>query len=198
MNENFFIYKKSFSQDAKPDLSFIPMMTRRKLSPLVKTAFSTIYNCYEGGDIPLVFASQHGEFDILKKLISQYTEDNEVSPIAFSSSVHNSAIGTFSLLNKVNSKYTAVSAGKNSLSNGFMEAVTENSPTLFCFADTLPHPASVSCLIGKTPDIGADKILLTLDENEHNEDEFKAFVAFLNGETNIFKAPYYTLRRAYD
>lgn len=195
MNEKFFIYKKSYSTDEKPDLSFIPMMTRRKLSPLVKSAFSTMYDCYDGKDINLVFASQYGELDILNKLISQYSQDNEVSPIAFSSSVHNSTAGIFSLLNNIKHKYNAISAGEHSLSNGLSAALTETDTVLFCYADTFPHPASVSCLIGKTAAPDADEIILELRQNTGVKNELEEFIKFLNNEKDSFDAPFYTLRR---
>ncbi len=196
MNRKFFIYKTSYSTDLNTDLSFIPMMTRRKLSPLVKCAFSTIYNCFEKDDINLVFASQYGEVDKLNLLIEQYTKENEVSPIAFSSSVHNNTIGTFSLLNKINNKYNAVSAGEYSLSNGLLEAITANETTLFCYADTIPETKSVSCLIGNVKKDNADEIELSLRKNECYGNEYKNFIKFLNKEENYFLSPFYCLRRA--
>lgn len=195
MNHKFFIYKTSYSTDINTDLSFVPMMIRRKLSPLAKCAFSTIYNCFEKDDINLVFASQFGEVDKLNLLIEQYTNENEVSPIAFSSSVHNNTIGTFSLLNKINSKYSAVSAGEYSLSNGFLEAITTDETTLFCYADTIPDTKSVSCLIGNISKANADEVELILQKNDDVGDEFKNFIKFLNKEENYFLSPFYCLRR---
>lgn len=195
MNHKFFIYKTSYSTDLDTDLSFVPMMTRRKLSPLAKCAFSTIYKCFDKDDINLVFASQYGEVDKLNSLIEQYTSENEVSPIAFSSSVHNNTIGTFSLLNKINSKYNAISAGECSLSNGFLEAIIADETTLFCYADTIPEIKSVSCLIGNIQKDDADEIELTLQKNDSMGDEFKNFIKFLNKEEKYFLSPFYCLRR---
>ena len=195
MNHKFFIYKTSYSTDLNKDLSFIPMMTRRKLSPLAKCAFSTIYDCFDKDDINLVFASQYGEVDKLNLLIEQYTSENEVSPIAFSSSVHNNTIGTFSLLNKINSKYNAVSAGEYSLSNGLLEAITANETTLFCYTDTIPETKSVSCLLGNIKKDDADEVELILQKNNSMGDEFMNFIKFLNKEENHFCSPFYSLRR---
>ena len=197
MNQKFFIYKKSISTEEKPDLSFIPMMTRRKLSRLAKIAFATIYACcYENmPSVNLVFASQFGEFEILENLIAQYSAENEVSPIAFSSSVHNAAIGNFSLLNNIKNKYNAVSAGKNSLSNGLLEAVVEKEETLFCYADTIPYSKSISCLVGRENKENADEIEIYPAQNTVCDDEFERFANFLNKETDEFLSPLYTLRR---
>lgn len=198
MNEKFFIYKKSYLKDEKIDLSFIPMMARRKLSPLAKIAFSTIFNCYEKDNINLVFSSQYGEVDKLLLLIDQYKNDNEVSPIAFSSSVHNSTIGTFSILNSIKKKYNSISAGKNTLSNGLLEAVMGEENVIFCYADTLPQPQSVSCLIGPEKRENSDEIEVILTSNQVTNDEYKRFTEFLDKKTEEFITPFYTLRRKYD
>lgn len=197
MNQKFFIYKSSVSIDEKPDVSFIPMMTRRKLSRLAKIAYSTLYGCHpdlsEG--VNLVFASHYGEFDILENLIEQYSSENEVSPILFSSSVHNATIGNYSLLNNIKNKYNAVSAGENSISNGLLEAFTESEKTLFCYADTLPYSKSLSCFVGHEEAENSDEIQIIMTENLPNGQEFERFARFLNKETDEFEAPIYTLRR---
>ena len=195
MNEKFFIYKTAYSKDDKPDLSFVPMLMRRKLSLLAKLTFYVLNSCYDGRDINIVFASRNGEYDRLEKLIKQYTEENEVSPVAFSSSVHNAAVGTFSLFHKITSKYNAVSAGENTISNGFWEAFSEDKPTLFCYADTLPEPVAVACLIGKIPADGADKIEFIKESNSKVSDNYDDFVNFLSGKSDEYRAGFYTLRR---
>ncbi len=195
MNEKFFIYKSSYIKNEKPDLSFVPMMARRKLSTIARISFALLNECYAGSDVNLVFASQFGEFDRLEALIAQYISENEVSPISFGSSVHNASIGAFSLFKGIKNKYNAVSAGVNSLSNGFLEAVTEDDKTLFCFSDTLPELRGASCLIGKVPAEGADVVEFIPEKNDCLEDEFEKFVRFLKKECEEFKAPVYTLRR---
>lgn len=195
MNEKFFIYKVSILENEKPDLSFIPMLIRRKLSSLSKIAFSTIYGCYQKEDVNLVFASRYGEFDKLGLLMGQYQNENEVSPLSFSSSVHNATIGNFSLINNIKNKYNAISAGENTISNGFLEAVTEREKTLFCYADTIPEDKSFSCIIGKEILPDADKIELVSASNICDDNEFKRFTEFLKKEKDEFFAPFYTLRR---
>ncbi len=195
MNEKFFIYKSSYIKNEKPDLSFVPMMARRKLSTIARITFALLNDCYAEPDINLVFASQFGEFDRLEALISQYTDEKEVSPISFGSSVHNASIGAFSLFKGIKNKYNAVSAGVNSLSNGFLEAVLDQEKTLFCYADTLPELRGAACLIGKVPSEGADEIEFIPEKNDCNKDEFVRFVRFLNKENSEFISPVYTLRR---
>ena len=78
------------------DLSFMPPMTRRKLSLVDKASLSVMHKAYNGNETEIVFASQYGELDRLDKIIAQYQEDNEVSPFTFSTSVHNCVAGQFS------------------------------------------------------------------------------------------------------
>ena len=51
----FFIYKHAFSQGENIDLSSIPMMTRRKLSPAGKIAMSTMLEVYDGDKTQTLF-----------------------------------------------------------------------------------------------------------------------------------------------
>ena len=80
----FCIKKISHSAGENIDLSQIPMMMRRKLSPVGKIALSTILQCYEGDDIKLTYSSRYGELERVVKLIKQEHEENEISPAGFS------------------------------------------------------------------------------------------------------------------
>ncbi len=195
MNEKFFIYKTSVLKSENLDLSFIPMMARRKLSPIARITFALLNECYDGNDVNLVFASQFGEVDRLESLISQYTTDGEVSPISFGSSVHNASVGAFSLFKGIKNKYNAVSAGENSLSAGFWDAISEKEKTLFVYADTLPELSGVACLIGKEPQAEACEYELYISQNSAQDNEYQRFVKFLTKDAQNFTAPYYTVRR---
>lgn len=119
-------------------------MARRKLTSVDKTALCIMNECFSSLDeknrnIKIVFASQYGELDNLNKLIKQYTEENEVSPATFSGSVHNSAVGQFSLLNKITKSYNSVSAEDVTFGAGLTEAVlsADDDYVLYCFCDAL-------------------------------------------------------------
>ena len=143
----FYIKKISHSTGENIDLSQIPMMMRRKLSPVGKIALSTILQCYDGEDVRLVYASRYGELERVLKLIKQEHEDNEISPTGFSFSVHNSTIGLFSLINNLHSAYNSVAAGEDSLSAGLLDAVMNREKTLFCYAESVDRFESISMLI---------------------------------------------------
>ena len=143
----FYIKKISCSTGENIDLSQIPMMMRRKLSPVGKIALSTILQCYDGQDVKLVYASRYGELERVIKLIKQEHEYNEISPTGFSFSVHNSTIGLFSLINNLHSSYNSIAAGEESFSAGLLDAVMNKEKTLFCYAESVDRFESVSILI---------------------------------------------------
>ena len=112
---------------------------------------------YEGNDIKLVYASNYGELERVKKLLDQKNTEGEMSPTGFSFSVHNSSVGLFSLLNKINSPYSSISAGENSLSAGILESVITNDDVLFCFAESIGGLRGAACTFGRKPRVGAIK-----------------------------------------
>ena len=143
----FYIKKIACSTGENLDLSQIPMMMRRKLSPAGKIALSTILRCFDGEDVRLVYASRYGELERVVKLIKQEHEENEISPAGFSFSVHNSTIGLFSLINNLHSSYNSIAAGEESFSAGLLDAVMNKEKTLFCFAESVDRFESISMLI---------------------------------------------------
>ena len=149
------------------DVSFLPPMARRKLSALDKAALCIMNECLtsleeKDRNIKIVFASRYGELDRLKKLVYQYTQENEVSPATFSGSVHNSAVGQFSLLNKITKSYNSVSAEDVTFSAGLIEAVlsADDDYVLYCFCDALtPDTAhGFGCIISPHGEANAELI----------------------------------------
>ena len=153
-----FCIKTYCTKNAKStDVSFLHPMARRKLTPVDKTALCIMNECFSSLDeknrnIKIVFASQYGELDNLNKLIKQYTEENEVSPATFSGSVHNSAVGQFSLLNRITKSYNSISAEEFTFEAGLTEAVLTASDcdVLYCYCDAItPDTAhGFGCIIG--------------------------------------------------
>lgn len=148
-------YEKETAQTA--DISFLPAMARRKLTTLDKTALSVMNKCCREmlpdnlQSLKLVFASQYGELERLKKLVAQYTEENEVSPATFSGSVHNAVIGQFSLLNKITQSYNSISAENYTFEAGLIEAIitANDCDVLYCYCDSMEKDdaRAFACLI---------------------------------------------------
>lgn len=140
-------------EDHKPDVSFIPMMVRRRLSIVERAALHVAWNVFnpkegedvpanlpEMGAVPVVFASRWGEIGTTLKLMRQLHSEGEMSPAAFSSSVHNAAPGAWSLFTKNRTPYTAIAARERTYEMGLLEAETqlaagEADAVLFVYAE---------------------------------------------------------------
>ena len=188
----FRIKKISYSEGENIDLSAIPMMMRRKLSPVGKIAMSTMLDCYgeNSNDIKLVYASRYGELERVVKLIKQEHEDNEISPTGFSFSVHNSTIGLFSLLKNIHSSYNSIAGGENSFSVGLLDAVMNREKTLFCYAESVDRYESISILIDFDE---GEKVVIKDNTDNLSPNHFSDFI---NGGRYI--CPLYILERVND
>lgn len=187
MNETFYIKKFSYINSSDVDISFVPMLIRRKLSLIDKISIKTISEVFEPDIDEIIFASQYGSIDKMKSIIKQYSEDNEVSPFAFSSSVHNYFVGLFSLINKITTPYNALAAGENSLSAGLINAIISNKKkVIFCYADNYDNPKSVACLISKEKIDNSIEYRFLKENKLENNNEFENFIPFLEGKTKYF------------
>lgn len=124
------------AETPRPDVSFVPPMERRRLTPLERAALSVAWRVLPKGEqIPVVFASRWGEIGTTLKLIRQLHDEGEMSPAGFSNSVHNAAPGHLSLLAGNKAPYTAVAAGPDSYDMGLLEASTYPGRVLFVYAE---------------------------------------------------------------
>ena len=120
-------------EESRPDVSFMPMMVRRRLSLVERAALHVAWRIFNdsadgAGDVPppdavpVVFASRWGEVGTTLKLMRQMHMEGEMSPAAFSSSVHNAAPGAWSLFTKNKAPYTAIAARARTYEMGLLEA----------------------------------------------------------------------------
>lgn len=186
----FFIKKLSYSTGENIDLSNVPMLMRRKLSPAGKIALNTMLECYEEGIKNLCYASRYGELERVVKLIKQEHEDHEVSPSGFSFSVHNSTIGLFSLIKDLHIPYNSIAAGEDTFSAGLLDAVLNREKTLFCYAESVDKYESISILIDFET---GEKVRIIPNETGLKPNTFSEF---LNGEQYI--CPLYIMERVND
>ncbi len=107
----------------KADVSFLPMMQRRRLSPLAKAAIAAAWPCGESFvNQPAVFCSIHGESQNYFELLTDLATAQEISPTRFSLSVHNAIAGLYSQFRGTSSPYIALAGGTESLFAAFLEA----------------------------------------------------------------------------
>ncbi|MDD5033512.1 MAG: beta-ketoacyl synthase chain length factor, partial [Methylococcaceae bacterium] len=105
------------------DVSFLPMMQRRRLSPLAKAAIAVAWNCRDQeSELPTVFYSAHGESHNYFALLSDLADAADLSPSGFSHSVHNAIAGLYTLYSGTRSPYLTLAGGPEGLFSAFLEA----------------------------------------------------------------------------
>jgi hypothetical protein len=135
MQQDFIIQKWAVWPPLQPDaelesarqqelLASVPKMLKRRLSPLAKTVFCAANQCLnEHMIVPAVFSSSHGELAKSFNLIKMLEAGEEISPTAFSLSVHNAIAGLFSIAWQNKLQCTVVAPGEEGLAAAFIEAI---------------------------------------------------------------------------
>ena len=187
---------------AKPDVSFIPPLERRRLTGVERAALSVAWQVRPEGDVPVVFASRWGEIGVTVKLMTQFHADREMSPAGFSASVHNAAPGAFSLLTHNHAPYTAIAARERSLEAGLLEALAQGAAGVFVFAEE-STPAFYAPAFGPLQPACALAVRLEpggpcradFRSAECPPVSFDAADAFFSGRADALEAASFTLRR---
>ena len=171
---------RATDENPLPDVSFVPMMTRRRLSPVERAALHVAWKVFERpddtpevalpekGTVPVVFASRWGEIGTTLKLMRQMHIEGEMSPAAFSSSVHNAAPGAWSLLTKNTAPYTAIAARERTYEMGLLEAETQLKASkceavLYVYAEESP-PSYYQPLLQETTPSHSVAMLIAPDK----------------------------------
>lgn len=129
--------------DAQPDVSVVPAMLRRRLSPIGRAALSVIMPLAQThGAMPLVYVSRHGDLNRTLGLLEELAKGEPMSPTAFSLSVHNATAGLFSIQQQLTQNITALSGGAQELVPGLLESLglcDLHTPRVLCvFCDETP------------------------------------------------------------
>ncbi len=195
-----------------PDISMIPAMKRRRMSSLTKMAFATALDCVKDTDEHpnCIFASQHGELTRTVKILNTLVDMEDVSPTDFSLSVHNTALGLFSIHTHNKQPATTVAAGEDSFGYGLLEAAIllarfPDTPVLLVFFDE-PLPQPLSKLLDKPEEAISIALLLSsrainnsvdikiamnfnhVEKNTAVDNSAEAFLKFLLSESPIGQA----------
>ncbi|MDD5275043.1 MAG: beta-ketoacyl synthase chain length factor [Methylovulum sp.] len=105
-------------------LAKVPSLLKRRLTPLAKTVFCAANQCLDDGHfLPMVFSSTHGELGKSFGMMEMLATGEEISPTAFSLSVHNAIAGLFSMVWGNKLQCTVVAPGEEGLAAGFIEAL---------------------------------------------------------------------------
>ncbi|WP_131976970.1 beta-ketoacyl synthase chain length factor [Cricetibacter osteomyelitidis] len=109
--------------EQKPlDLSFLPVMQRRRLSALPRLVFVAAWEIMQDKQCPVVYLSRDGEFSRSFSLLKELGSGEQLSPTSFGLSVHNSVVGQWSMIRKDTSEMTALAAREDGLETAFLEA----------------------------------------------------------------------------
>lgn len=129
----------------KANVSFIPAMQRRRLSPLARAVFHVAEHCIDKDqDSPSIFSSMHGESQRTYALAKSIAENDDVSPMAFSLSVHNAISGQFGILFDNTQASTALAP----YDDGYLCAIADgigqlkegaSSIIIACYEENLPE-----------------------------------------------------------
>lgn len=132
-------------KDEQPDVSIIPPLLRRRLSPLARAAMSVVMPlANKHGAMPLVYASRHGDLHRTLGLLEDIANAEPLSPTAFSLSVHNATAGLFSIQQGLTKNVTALSAGSHDLIPALLESLgqcSSHEPKILCVFCDEPPPA---------------------------------------------------------
>jgi len=129
-----------------PKLEFLDAMQRRRLSALARATLSVIWRVVEPGvQLPMIFASEHGEIVSTHRMLSAIARQEAVSPTAFSHSVHNALAGQASILRHDPSPVRSIAAGLDSLPCAVLEAsmlLAQGAPQVLLVAadEEVPEP----------------------------------------------------------
>jgi hypothetical protein len=124
----------------------VPLLLRRRVSPLGQQALRAAWQFPESADARLVFSSRHGEFDRTLSILRSLAEGSGVSPADFTLSVHHALAGLLSIARGNRQGHTAVAAGLDSFGCGLLEAAAclaerPDSPVILVYYDRpLPPP----------------------------------------------------------
>lgn len=133
------------AHNTQPDVSVIPAMLRRRLSPLGRAAMSVIMPLAQiHGAMPLVFVSRHGDLNRTLGLLQDLATGEPLSPTAFSLSVHNATAGLFSIQQGMTGNIIAISGGAEELVPALLESLgvcTAQAPQVLCVFCDEPPPA---------------------------------------------------------
>ena len=195
-NLTFYIDKFIFTlcnQDL--DLGFIPPNTRRRLNLLDKHTIYSINACISEKTQNIVFASQYGGFDRMLKLIGQYKETNEVSPTAFSASVHNYSCGQYTLLTQKTIPTLALAGRDNTFIDGLISAVALKQPLVYCFADYFGDIKTICFSV--SPSKAPFKYVIKKFENDAGND-FQKVIELFEGKIKTVRIGKYQIESEAD
>jgi hypothetical protein len=111
--------------EATPALEEMPPLLRRRVDKLGRMALQVAWWCQQGQDdnVPLVFASRHGDLGRTYEMLRSLAQDQTLSPTQFGLSTHNAIAAQYSIARHLTGNCICVSAGAASAEAAVFEAL---------------------------------------------------------------------------
>lgn len=107
-----------------PALTEMAPMQRRRVERLGRAALQVAWRCQDEAhrDIPLVFATRHGDIGRTHQMLGELAQEQPLSPTQFGLSTHNAIPAQYSIARVLVGNYVVVSAGTASAEAAVIEA----------------------------------------------------------------------------
>jgi hypothetical protein len=120
---NYWQQSGAEAADRNPPAELIPPMQRRRTSRLTRMALATALQVAADESFDYtIFCSQHGEIVRTWDILSSIHAGTEISPTAFSQSVHNTSSGLYTILESSTAPSMSMGSGANTFAHGWLEA----------------------------------------------------------------------------
>ncbi len=134
-----------------PALVEVPAMQRRRIERLGRMAIQAACWCEQAAEgdaeVPLVFASRHGDVARSLALLQSLAANEAMSPTGFGLSVHNAIAALYSIVRGNRSNYLALAAGAATAETACVEAfglLADGAPEVRVVVYEAPLPALFS------------------------------------------------------
>ena len=195
MNKQLWIQRRIVRKDFVPDVSFVPPMQRRRLSLLQKVMFAISQELIgEEKDYTVFFSSRDGEYQLTRRLVHDFRDGGDVSPGRFSTSVYNAAPGLFSVFTQNQQSYSALAAGEETVECGLLEAICEQGPRLWVYAEETGGGYGCGAFLSDGPE--GVPVRCTAGDPARTPLTFAAAADFLEGRSRRLAGRYVTLEVA--
>lgn len=135
------------SGDDTPDLRELPAMQRRRLERIGRMALHVAFQCQPQAiaEVPLVFASRHGDLVRTLDMMQRHARDEPLSPTQFGLSTHNAIAAQYTIARQLTANHIAVAAGAATAEAAFIQALGllhEGAPEVLVVLYDSPLPAA--------------------------------------------------------
>lgn len=139
----------------QPGCEFLAPMQRRRLSRMARMALQVAWPlCGDDEQLPLVFASRHGETPRTFALLGEVADGQPLSPTQFGLSVHNAIAGQWSLLRGQRAEATAIAGEGDTFEHAVLEAallLDQGAPAVILIMAEERPPAAYDPWIADVP-----------------------------------------------